>query len=130
VPVSLVKGKLLAPKDGWLDKKGVNLQTYRDRHRLLQHVLDIFLKLRNMLRKQAEAAPTAQNKAKRSLGVKRAKLLDPEDYDDKMEDMSVFKTLELVMNELYEATCALYIRHQYNPAVVENFLGDKFFWRG
>ena len=44
-----------------------------------------------------------------------------------MEAMTVCETLELGLNELHEAACALYIRHQYNPAVVENFLGDEFF---
>jgi hypothetical protein len=31
------------------------------------------------------------------------------------------------INELHEAASALYIRHIYNPAVVENFLGDEVF---
>ncbi len=53
---------------------------------------------------------------------------DPEDYDDKLEaTMTACATLELGLNELHEATSALYIRHIYNPAVVETFLGDEFF---
>jgi hypothetical protein len=45
----------------------------------------------------------------------------------KMKALSVCGTLELGLNEVNEAVCALYIRHHYNPAVVENFLGDEFF---
>ncbi len=41
----LLKRKLPAPKDGWLDKKGIILHTFRDRHRLFQHLTDIFFKL-------------------------------------------------------------------------------------
>jgi hypothetical protein len=123
----LLKRKLPAPKDGWLDKKGIILHTFRDRHCLFQHLTDMFFKLRDLLRDQAEAAPTAHNEAERSKGVRRANLPDPEDYDDTLEAMTVCATLELGLNELHEAASALYIRHVYNPAVVENFLGDEFF---
>ncbi len=54
-------------------------------------------------------------------------MLDPEDYDEKLEAITVFATLELGLNELNEAGSALYIRNVYNPTVVENFLGDEFF---
>ena len=79
-----------------------------------------------MLREQAAATPAASSSAERSLRVKRAILPDPEDYEDKMEDMSVCETLELSLNQLHEAGCALYIKYMYNQAVVDNFLGDKF----
>ena len=95
----LLKRKLPAPKDGWLDKKGIILHTFRDRHRLFQYLTDMFFKLRDILREQAVAAPTALNEAERSKGVRRANLPDPEDYDDKMEAMSVCGTLELWLNE-------------------------------
>jgi hypothetical protein len=36
--------------------------------------------------------------AKRALGVKRANLLDPEDYDGKLEVMTFCKALDLGMN--------------------------------
>ncbi len=62
-----------------------------------------------------------------SKGVKRANLPDPEDYDDKLEAMTVCATLELGLNELHEAASAMYIRHICNPSVVEIFLGDEFF---
>ncbi len=35
--------------------------------------------------------------------------------------------MELGLNELHEAACAMYTMHHYNPAVVENFLGDELF---
>jgi len=38
----LLERKLLAPNDGWLDTKGIFLHSYQDRHRLLQHVLNVF----------------------------------------------------------------------------------------
>jgi hypothetical protein len=68
------------------------------------------------------------NEAKRSKGVKRASLPDPKDYyDEKMEALTVCGALELGLDELNEAACALYMRHHYNPVVVENFLEDEFF---
>ena len=87
----------------------------------------MLFKLRDLMRDQAEVAPTALNEAKRSKGVTRANLPDPEDYDDKLEAMTVCATLELGLNELHKAASALYIRHIYHPTVVENFLGDEFF---
>ncbi len=87
----------------------------------------MFFKMRDLLRDQAEAAPTALNEAERSKGVTRSNLPDPEDYDEKLEAMTVCETLELGLNELNEAGSALYIRHVYNLAVVDNFLGDEFF---
>ena len=87
----------------------------------------MFFKLRGLLSDQAEVAPTAMHEAERSKGGKRASLPDPEDYDDKLEAMSVCATLELGLIELHEAASALYIRHIYNPTAVENFLGDEFF---
>jgi hypothetical protein len=72
------------------------------------------------------AAPAASNSAERSLGVKRTNLQDPEDYEDKLAAMPVCEALELGMNQLHEAGCALYIKYRYNQAVVDNFLGDVF----
>ena len=58
--------------------------------------------------------------------MKRANLPDPEDYEDKLEAMSVCEALELGLNQLHEVGCALYIKYRYNQAVVDNFLGDEF----
>ena len=44
----------------------------------------MLFKLRDLLRDQAEAAPTAMNEAERSNGAKRANLPNPEDYVDKL----------------------------------------------
>ncbi len=74
-----------------------------------------------MPRDQAAGAPVARNSAERSLGVKRANLPDPEDYEDKLEAMSVCEALELGLNQLHEAGCALYIKYRYNQAVVDFF---------
>ena len=30
------------------------------------------------------------------------------------------------LNQLHEVVCALYIRHKYNQAVVDNFVGDEY----
>ena len=78
------------------------------------------------MRNQSNAAPTAMNEAERSKGFKRANLPDLEDYDEKLKALTVRGTLELGFNELHVATYAMYIKHHYNPAVVENFLGDEF----
>jgi hypothetical protein len=107
----LLKRKLIAPKDDWLGQKGIILHSYKDRHRLLQHLSNMFWKLRNMLREHAEAAPTAHSETERSKGVRRANLPDLEDYDETMEALSGAGTLDLGLNKLHEASCAMYIRN-------------------
>ena len=67
------------------------------------------------------------NEAKRYKGIKRTNLPNSEDYDDKMEDLTMCGILKLGLDELHEAACIIYIKYHYNPAVVENFLGDEFF---
>ena len=44
-----------------------------------------------------------------------------------MQAMSVCETLELSLNDMHEEACALYIRHQNNPAIVDYFLEGEFF---
>ncbi len=41
--------------------------------------------------------------------------------------MTACEALELGLNEVNEAACALYIRHKYNHAVVDAFVGDEYF---
>jgi hypothetical protein len=41
--------------------------------------------------------------------------------------MSACEALELGLNEIHEASCALYIRHKYNHGVVDAFVGDEYF---
>ena len=79
-----------------------------------------------MLREQAEAAPVAANAAERALGVRRTNLPDPNDFEERLEAMTVREVLELGLNQLHEAGCALYIKYRYNQAVVDNFLRDEF----
>ncbi len=78
------------------------------------------------MRDQAEVSPLPSNAAERERGVKRANLPDPKDFDAKLEAMTVCQALELGMNQLHEVGCALYIRHVYNQAVVDKFLGDEY----
>ena len=123
----MLKRKLPAPKDGWKDAKGVTLNVFTDRHCLYQHATNIFWKLREELRVEANRAPDASNEAERAEGVKRADLPDPDDYDDALASMSACESLELGINEFNEAACALYIRHKYNQTVVDQFVGDEYF---
>ena len=97
-----------------------------NKNKLLQQLFDIFWKLRGVLREQNAATPTASNSAERSLGVKRANLPNPEDYEDMLEAMSVCDALELDLNQPHEDGCDLYIKYWYNQAVVDNFIGDEF----
>ena len=41
--------------------------------------------------------------------------------------MTFCESLELGLNELREANCALYIRNKYNQAVVDAFPIDEYF---
>ncbi len=50
----LLKKKLHAPKDGWLDEKGIILHIFHDRHRLIQYLTVMFFKLRDIVREEAE----------------------------------------------------------------------------
>ena len=38
--------------------------------------------------------------------------------------------MELGINEVREAACALYIRHKYDQSVVDAFVGDEYFGAG
>jgi hypothetical protein len=60
--------------------------------------------------------------------ARRTCLPDPEDYDEKLEAMSVCKARKLGLSAIHEAACVVYIRHQYNPVVVDYLLGDEFFY--
>jgi hypothetical protein len=48
----------------------------------------------------------------RALGVKRANLLDPDKYADKLEAMTVCHALELRLNQLHEAACEAACLHK------------------
>ena len=78
------------------------------------------------LRDEANLAPDQSNEAERAEEVRRANLPDPDDYEEKLAAMSACEALELSLTEIHEASCALYIRHKYNQAVVDNFLGDEY----
>ncbi len=54
-------------------------------------------------------------------------MLDPDDYEEKLAAMSACEALELGLNEIHEASCALYIRHKYNQVVVDAFVEDEYF---
>jgi hypothetical protein len=41
--------------------------------------------------------------------------------------MSACEALDLGLDEVHEASCSLYIRHKYNQAVVDAFVGDEYF---
>jgi len=123
----LLKRKLHAPMDGWKDPKGVTLRVFTYRYCMYQHVANIFLKLREQLRDEANLAPDGSNQENRKEGVKWANLLDPDDYNEKLAAMSACEALELELNEVHEAACALYIRHKCNQSVVDTFVGDEYF---
>jgi hypothetical protein len=53
-------------------------------------------------------------------------LPNPDEYADNVEAMTVCQALEMGLNQLHEVVCALYIRHKYNQAVVDNFVGDEY----
>ncbi len=80
-----------------------------------------------MIRDQSNLTPDDSKSAERVEGVKRVNLPYPDDYDDTLGAMSACETCELGLNELHEAACSLYIRHKYNQAVMDSFLGDKYF---
>jgi len=112
---------------GWKDPKGVTLRVFTDRYCLYQHVANIFWKLREYLRDEANLAPDGFNEAERKEGVKRVNLPDPYNYNEKLAAMTTCEALELGLNEVHEAVCTLYIRHKYNQSVVDAFVGDEYF---
>ena len=90
---------------------------------MYQHVSSILWKLREQLRDEANLAPDGLKEAERTEGVKWANLLDPGDYDEKLTAMTSREALELGLNEVHEAACALYMRHTYYQVVLEAFVG-------
>ena len=86
------------------------LHSITDRHCLLQHATNMFWKLREILRDQAQLAPDANNVLERSEGWKRANLPDPNEYDDKLEAMLACETCELgLLNEMHEAIITKFV---------------------
>ncbi len=51
-----------------------------------------------MLREQADAAPVAANLAERALGVKHSNLPDQDDFEERLETMTIREVLELGLN--------------------------------
>ncbi len=41
--------------------------------------------------------------------------------------MTTCEALELGLNEVHAAACALYIMHKYNQSLVDAFVGDEYF---
>jgi len=84
----------------------------------LQHLSDIFWKLRASMKEQAVQVPLApENALERKSGVRRACRPEPDKYDEDVESMTDCHAVELGLNQLNEAAFALYIRHKYNKAV-------------
>ena len=73
----LMKRKMLALVDGWKDPKGVTLRVFTDRYSMYQHVANIFWKLREQLRDEANLALDGFNEAESQEGVKRTNLPEP-----------------------------------------------------
>jgi len=122
----MLEKRLPRPRFGWLDATGKIHQVDYDRNMFLQQLSDIFWKLRASM--QAMQLPLApENALEMKSGVRRASLSEPDNYDEKLESMTYCKAVELGLNQLNEAASALYIRHKYNKAVEENFVGDDFF---
>jgi hypothetical protein len=124
----MMKRKLPAPKHGRLDASVKVHQRDFDRNLLFRHLTDIFWKLRKSLREQAEVAPNAHNVAERALGFRRRNLPNPAaEYNKLMKERTICQALDLGIDQLNEAGSGLYIQHEYNSAVSENFVGDEFF---
>ena len=79
------------------------------------------------MRDEANLAPDGFNETEKTEGIKRANLPDTADYGEKLAAMTASEALELRLNEVHEAACALYIRRKYNQLVVEAFVGDEYF---
>jgi hypothetical protein len=124
----MLEKRLPRPRFGWLDAAGKIHQVDHDRNMFLQQLSDILWKLRASIKDQALLLPLApENALERKSGVKRACLPEPHKYDEELETMTYCQAVELGLNQLNEAAFALYIRHKYNKAVEENFVGDDFF---
>ena len=50
---------------------------------------------------------------------------DPDDYEEELAAISAFEALKLGLNEIHEASCAMYMRHKHNQAAVNAFVGDE-----
>ncbi len=71
-------------------------------------------------------SPDDTNKAERAPGVRRRNLTDPLEFTEKLMGMTICQALELGINQINEASAALYVQQKYNSAVAENFVGDEF----
>ena len=122
----ILKRKLSSPKDGRKDIKGLTIQMFFRQKYYVPTIVRHFPEAAHHGEIQGAAAPDASNMSERALGVKRANLPVPDDYAENLEAMTVSQALEMGLNQLHEAGCALYIRHKYNKIVMDNFLGDEY----
>ncbi len=59
--------------------------------------------------------------------VMLARLVPFKEMEQKWETFTVEEHLEMALNCVHEAAHSLYIKHVYNGAVAETFLGDALF---
>jgi hypothetical protein len=112
--------------EGWLERcqRYDHPAVFRQEY-LVPTVVRNFLEAANHGQRPGSNIAGRVERGKKALGVRMANQPDPDDYADRQEAMSVCQSLELGLNQLHEVACALYIRHKYNQAVVDNFVGDE-----
>ena len=119
---NIMKRKLPEPVDGWKDPAG---KTHRVHHDFMQYhktMSGIFRQIMDIFHEQS-----SNGSGEPKPDVMLARLVPLKDMETKWETYTVEELLEMGLSCVHEATHSLYVKHVYNGAVAETFLGDALF---
>jgi hypothetical protein len=117
-----MKRKLPEPNDGWKDNSSKTHRVHHNNmhyHKTLSGILWQIMDIVHKHSSNGSGEPTPN--------FMLAKLVPFKEMDEKWETFIVKELLETGLNCVQEASHSLYIKHVYNGAVGETFLGDALF---
>jgi hypothetical protein len=118
----IMKRKLPEPVDGWKDHAGKTHRVHHDYmvyHKTLSGILLQIMDIGHEQSINGSGEPT--------LNVLLARLVPLKEMEAKWETFTVKELLEMGLNCMHEAAHSLYVKHVYNGAIAETFLGDALF---
>jgi hypothetical protein len=118
----LMKRKLPEPDDGWKDHTGKTHKKHHDQMVYHKTVSGIFWQVMEIVHET-----TSKGSGEPLPDVLMAKLVPFKEMEAKWDTYSLKELLDMGLNTTHEAAHSLYVKHVYNGAVAETFLGDALF---
>jgi hypothetical protein len=117
-----MKRKMPEPVDGWKDHAGKTHRVHHDHMVYHKTVWGMFWQIMDIVHEQP-----SNGSGEPTPNVMLARLVPLKDMEAKWETYTVKELLEMGLNCVHEAAHSLYVKHVYNGAVAETFLGDDLF---